>query len=155
MGTPIAHSPSRTTSWTGWLFRGIGLGLLGCVLVWAGASQLERARLVMSSTFQVQRGMWALGQFLFLLAGAVFSAIVLMAINEQTKRSGLLVGGALPPLLLLLLFFDAFGPGLLVSIRNQWILRGETQASAAVALGVMVGALVWQFVKRRRASHDT
>ena len=149
MGIAVADSPSRTSTWAGWFGRGVGLGLVGLLLLWLAHLQLEHAQLVGGSTFRIQWGEIAIVQFLYILFGAVFTSIVLVARREPTKRSGLLVGGILPPLVPLLIFWDWAGPSIMPT-RFRWIMDFTIQFPAAMAVGVMVTALLWQSVTNRQ-----
>jgi hypothetical protein len=145
------ETPIRTISRAGWLIRGVGLGILGCALIWAAVSVSARAAEEMGSTFQIPRWDLAFVQLLFLLVGGVFTVIVLLALRGPDNRSGLLVGGSMPPLVLMLPFFDAFGPGIFkLSGWMAWAYSSSAQTAVAVALGVMVSTLVWQAVTNRR-----
>jgi hypothetical protein len=154
MGTTVANSSTRTASWTGWL-TGVGLGIVGCALIWLAVSQLERAQLVMASTFEFQWDRIAIAQFLFLMVGVVFTVIVLMALDGSNSRPGLLVGGAIPPLGLLLYFWQSVVWGFLPSPLQtgmMWSVTGEAQTAELTAVAAMLTALIWQSVKGR--GHD-
>ncbi len=152
MSEPVSPSTIRDSSWFGWLI-GLGLGAVGCAGLGMARQQLINARTILGSTFEFAWQPMAKAQLLFLSVGVAFAVIMLMAYTgNQSRRTGLLVGGAVAPTGLLVFQWAWLSRvGLPASLTQalRWSIDHAVQSVAVVAVAALLTTLVWTSVADR------
>ena len=120
---------------------GIALAAGAVFVSWLAYLQLERARRVAGSTFEVVRwDLFAPQQVLLVASGVLFGMVIVVAFRGPSRsRRATLLGGVIPPALLLAVFWAWLYSGAWLP-RRAWMFVGDgaTQAAAAVAVGILL-----------------
>jgi len=120
---------------------GVGLAAGASAIAWLAYQQLERARFANASTFDFRRIDWLWIQALFVVAGALFGLIIVLALRGPSgSRRAMLFGGMIPPVLLLAAFwwFLYLGLSWMPAGFKWFIVDQATQTAAAIALGILL-----------------
>ena len=127
----------------------VGLPVVGLVLMWWASGQLEEARKITGSTFDVPE--WRiLGWLLTLIAsGLTFGLAVGFARADSSKTNvvATVVVGALP-LAIVAYFWTHFSLGWFSTIPRglgRWLGSEETIVASCVIVGFLAGGLISRF----------
>ena len=112
--------------------------------MWAGSEIVADAQLEASSTFQFPIGKSYFGVALFILAGALFSGILMIRAKRDRHYGYLAVAGVFPALIVCIPFLFWKGWISLARWNLTWVGSSEIQGAAAFAVGAVLAHLVWR-----------
>ncbi len=111
--------------------------------LWAASEVLDTAQRQLGSTFQLPTGRLLLSSVLYILAGALFSGVLMIRAKRDHRYGYLAAAGLLPALIVAYQFMFYAGWSL---PRRQvfWIFSEDVGAVSAFAVGAVIAHLVWR-----------